>query len=195
MTCGMVLVIVSRQIDLSVGSQLGFIGVFGALLQTGILPVDGRCDLVGRPASPCSAVGAPDRPAAGRARRLCRHSVLRRHARRPALLPQRRLPDQRGAHDLAARRDLPAARRRHQMARSARSGAGSSAPSPSPHRRAGRHARPRAPPRPPRRRAPAAHRRDHGRRLEPSHRRLRHGDELPTSSRRPASPWASRSRC
>src|SRR3974377_1579716 len=34
MACGMVLVIVARQIDLSVGSQLGFIGVFGALLQT-----------------------------------------------------------------------------------------------------------------------------------------------------------------
>ncbi len=41
MTCGMVLVIVARQIDLSVGSQIGFIGVFGALLQTGILPIDG----------------------------------------------------------------------------------------------------------------------------------------------------------
>jgi D-xylose transport system permease protein len=41
MTCGMVLVIVARHIDLSVGSQLGFIGVFGALLQTEILPIDG----------------------------------------------------------------------------------------------------------------------------------------------------------
>lgn len=40
MTCGMVLVIVSRHIDLSVGSQLGFIGVFGAVLQTWILPVN-----------------------------------------------------------------------------------------------------------------------------------------------------------
>jgi D-xylose transport system permease protein len=36
----MVLVIVSRHIDLSVGSQLGFIGVFGAVLQTWILPVN-----------------------------------------------------------------------------------------------------------------------------------------------------------
>src|SRR3954468_9731529 len=36
MACGMVLVIVSRHIDLSVGSQIGFIGVFGALLQTAI---------------------------------------------------------------------------------------------------------------------------------------------------------------
>ena len=40
MTCGMVLVIVSRHIDLSVGSQIGFIGVFGALLQNSILPID-----------------------------------------------------------------------------------------------------------------------------------------------------------
>ena len=41
MSCGMVLVIVSRHIDLSVGSQLGFIGVFGALLQHSVLPIDG----------------------------------------------------------------------------------------------------------------------------------------------------------
>jgi D-xylose transport system permease protein len=41
MACGMVLVIVARQIDLSVGSQLGFIGVFGALLQTEVLPLNG----------------------------------------------------------------------------------------------------------------------------------------------------------
>ncbi len=41
MTCGMVLVIVARQIDLSVGSQIGFIGVFGALMQTSYLPVGG----------------------------------------------------------------------------------------------------------------------------------------------------------
>jgi D-xylose transport system permease protein len=41
MACGMVLVIVARQIDLSVGSQIGFIGVFGALLQTEILPING----------------------------------------------------------------------------------------------------------------------------------------------------------
>src|SRR5262249_42015476 len=41
MACGMVLVIVARQIDLSVGSQIGFIGVFGALLQTEVLPLNG----------------------------------------------------------------------------------------------------------------------------------------------------------
>src|SRR5580700_11591908 len=41
MSCGMVLVIVSRHIDLSVGSQIGFIGVFGALLQNSILSIDG----------------------------------------------------------------------------------------------------------------------------------------------------------
>jgi D-xylose transport system permease protein len=40
MSCGMVLVIVSRDIDLSVGSQIGFIGLFGALLQNSILPID-----------------------------------------------------------------------------------------------------------------------------------------------------------
>lgn len=34
MATGMVLVIVSRNIDLSIGSVLGFVGVFGALLQT-----------------------------------------------------------------------------------------------------------------------------------------------------------------
>ena len=37
MATGMVLVIVARHIDLSVGSQIGFIGVFGALLQTACL--------------------------------------------------------------------------------------------------------------------------------------------------------------
>jgi D-xylose transport system permease protein len=42
MSCGMVLVIVSRHIDLSVGSQIGFIGVFGALLQNSILPIDAQ---------------------------------------------------------------------------------------------------------------------------------------------------------
>jgi D-xylose transport system permease protein len=41
MATGMVLIIVSRHIDLSVGSQIGFIGVVGGLIQTAILPVDG----------------------------------------------------------------------------------------------------------------------------------------------------------
>jgi len=41
MTCGMVLMIVSRNIDLSVGSQIGFISVFGALMQNAWLPIDG----------------------------------------------------------------------------------------------------------------------------------------------------------
>ena len=40
MTCGMVLVIVARHIDLSVGSQIGFISVFGALMQNSWLPID-----------------------------------------------------------------------------------------------------------------------------------------------------------
>jgi len=41
MATGMVLVIVARQIDLSVGSVMGFMGVAGALVQTDFLPVDG----------------------------------------------------------------------------------------------------------------------------------------------------------
>ena len=40
MATGMVLIIVARHIDLSVGSQLGFIGVVGALIQTEVLGVD-----------------------------------------------------------------------------------------------------------------------------------------------------------
>lgn len=38
---GMVLVIVSRNIDLSVGSLLAFLGVLGAFLQTEVLPLEG----------------------------------------------------------------------------------------------------------------------------------------------------------
>jgi D-xylose transport system permease protein len=41
LTCGMVLVIVSRHIDISIGSQLGFIGVCGGVLQNSILPLEG----------------------------------------------------------------------------------------------------------------------------------------------------------
>jgi D-xylose transport system permease protein len=40
MATGMVMIIVSRHIDLSVGSQLGFIGVVGALAQTQLLTVE-----------------------------------------------------------------------------------------------------------------------------------------------------------
>lgn len=38
---GMVLIIVSRNIDLSVGSMLAFLGIFGAFLQTEVLPLEG----------------------------------------------------------------------------------------------------------------------------------------------------------
>ncbi|MGI9506822.1 MAG: ABC transporter permease subunit, partial [Geminicoccaceae bacterium] len=38
---GMVLIIVSRNIDLSVGSLLAFLGIMGAFLQTEILPLEG----------------------------------------------------------------------------------------------------------------------------------------------------------
>lgn len=38
---GMVLIIVSRNIDLSVGSLLAFLGIFGGFLQTEVLPLEG----------------------------------------------------------------------------------------------------------------------------------------------------------
>jgi D-xylose transport system permease protein len=41
LTCGMVLVIVARHIDISIGSQLGFIGVCGGVLQNSFLPLEG----------------------------------------------------------------------------------------------------------------------------------------------------------
>ena len=40
MATGMVMIIVGRHIDLSVGSQIGFIGVVGALVQTHIMTID-----------------------------------------------------------------------------------------------------------------------------------------------------------
>lgn len=42
MASGMILVIVTRHIDLSVGSQVGFLGVFGGLLQSAWLPSSGH---------------------------------------------------------------------------------------------------------------------------------------------------------
>ena len=79
MSCGMVLVIVSRHIDLSVGSQIGFIGVFGALLQNSILPIDASGDMVDR--RPCDAGhGFADRPCSGPPHRLRRRSLVRDHA-------------------------------------------------------------------------------------------------------------------
>jgi D-xylose transport system permease protein len=38
---GMVLIIVSRNIDLSIGSLMAFLGIFGAFLQTEVLPLEG----------------------------------------------------------------------------------------------------------------------------------------------------------
>ena len=80
MSCGMVLVIVSRHIDLSVGSQIGFIGVFGASAAE-LHPADRRRgDLVDR--RPCDAGRRDaDRARPGPAHRLRRRSLLRHHAR------------------------------------------------------------------------------------------------------------------
>ena len=64
MATGMVLIIVSRNIDLSIGSILGFIGMFMALIQTEWIPktsglgfdqpyiVDHRAGLSGSPSAP-----------------------------------------------------------------------------------------------------------------------------------------------
>ena len=71
MTCGMVLVIVSRHIDLSVGSQIGFIGVFGAVAAELSACHRRRVYLVDHVPRHARA-GIADRSSAGSARRLWR---------------------------------------------------------------------------------------------------------------------------
>ncbi len=111
MSCGMVLVIVSRHIDLSVGSQIGFIGVFGALLQNSILPIDNwaTCwiavlDDAGRRVA--------DRSCSGPAHRLRRRSLVRDYAGRPAFFPQRRFLHQQRRNHRSAQQNLSASGRR-----------------------------------------------------------------------------------
>ena len=127
MACGMVLVIVSRHIDLSVGSQIGFIGVFGALAAD-----RHRC----RSTAPNDLVARLPRHAGRRRadRPRCRACSSPMPASPPsssrwAACCSSATPPTRSttADDRAARRDVPAPRRRPATARSARSGAGSSA--------------------------------------------------------------------
>ena len=98
MATGMVLIIVSRNIDLSVGSILGFTGMLMALLQAEWLPVALRPRPTtnrspGSSPSPSGSSSArPDRRPAGVHRRLRRHPVVHRHARRPARLARLRVP-------------------------------------------------------------------------------------------------------
>ena len=73
MATGMVLVIVSRNIDLSVGSVLGFVGVFGALLADRVSRPRPRLHVVGDEPAHARRRHA-DRRGAGRDRRLWRRA-------------------------------------------------------------------------------------------------------------------------
>ena len=117
MATGMVLVIVSRNIDLSVGAMLGFVGYTMAMAQTVWLPADPRA----RPRAPGHldrhrTPGARARPGhrrhPGLRHRLRGHPVLHRHPRRPARLARPDLPVRAGADDRADGPHVPAAGRR-----------------------------------------------------------------------------------
>ena len=86
MTTGMVLIIVMRHIDLSVGSMLSLVAVAGAVLQVFILGPATRCRPSGHLDCRDRSLSCP-RHSAWRAEwlldRLCPDSGLHRHARRP----------------------------------------------------------------------------------------------------------------
>ena len=129
MACGMVLVIVARQIDFRSARRSASSACRRPHPDRG--PPDRRSDDLVVTCLCDARRWCPDRVNAGGACRLRRHAFVRRHAGRPAVFPQRRLPDQR-----AAGRSPPSMRRFSCSAavstgRSARSGAGSSAISPS----------------------------------------------------------------
>ena len=108
MATGMVLVIVTRNIDLSVGSILGFVGMIMAITQAKILP-----PLIGfdHPATwiIALAVGIALGTAigAGAHRGLSQRALLHRHARRTAGLARRRLPRHQRCDGRAYGYDLP----------------------------------------------------------------------------------------
>ena len=93
MATGMVLVIVTRNIDLSVGSMLGFIGMVMGVVQADLLPKLLGFDIrhLDRHARGRLDPRRHDRRFPRLDDRLSRHSVLHRHARRPAGLARRRL--------------------------------------------------------------------------------------------------------
>ena len=115
MATGMVLVIVMRHIDLSVGSIVGFVSTIIGVAQVRVLPVYLGLD---NPAIWIIAVvlrvaiGAAIGAFHGLARRLSRHSGLHRHARRPIVLARRRVVGHDGSDDRAARRPFRADGRR-----------------------------------------------------------------------------------
>ena len=115
---GMVLVIVSRNIDLSVGSLVGLISMTYALLMTDWFPrILGhrRRRPVPAGSSPSGSASA-SAPAIGGApglhHRLHRRALVHRHARRTAVDPRRSSGTSRGRGGLRPRSDLPAPRRR-----------------------------------------------------------------------------------
>ena len=90
----MVLIIVSRNIDLSVGSIVGVVAMVYALLQTDWLPGAGpgarQPVPVARRAGPWARARGVHRRRPGLHHRLHRRPVLHRHAGRPALAPRDR---------------------------------------------------------------------------------------------------------
>ena len=104
MATGMVLVIVSRNIDLSIGSVLGFTGMVMAMLQAEWIPktfglgFDQPWTWIVTLAFGL-AIGAIDRRHPRLRHRLHRRAVVHRHARRPARLARPRVPARPGPDD------------------------------------------------------------------------------------------------
>ena len=129
---GMVLVIVSRNIDLSVGSLVGLIAMSYALLDDRLVPAHlrdrrGRAVPVGPGPRPRDRARRGRRCDPGVHHRLHRRAVVHRHAGRPAVDPRPRLvpiPRRRRRRDSTRRSSFSAAA---PSARSARSSPGPSA--------------------------------------------------------------------
>ena len=118
MATGMVLIIVSRNIDLSVGSMLGFLGYTMAMVQTIWIPHDPRARASTSPTPGSSpsliglVLGAIIGGLQGFVVGLRRRAVVHRHAGRPPGLARADLQLRPGADPGAARHDVPPARRR-----------------------------------------------------------------------------------
>ena len=119
MATGMVLIIVSRNIDLSIGSILGFTGMLMAMHAGRVAAQQPRP----RPESPADLDHRPDRGhprrrghrrPAGVPGRLRRHPVVHRHARRAARLARLRVDPGLRSDDRPPGCHLPAAGRRTQ---------------------------------------------------------------------------------
>ena len=145
MATGMVLIIVSRNIDLSVGSLLGFLGYTMAIVQTdGMIAFFGLDVTIGGLRNSSYAwivalavgvvLGALIGGLTGLHRRLRRGPLVHRDARRLPRLAGRDLPHrgQAGPDARPARRDVPAASAAEREERSASGGAGCSPSWPAP---------------------------------------------------------------